>query len=155
MSRSFVPRGKTVQGFESHMDGYDDIPDGGLAETDAYSQAVTVSRDLLPEGLRISFVDNGNRQIAYIIEWSELACLAYGQNPAVFAGGNWAMVRDDDGSVFPCFVHTSDAFETRVHPRIEPHEARAYLDKGIKSGAVRSDPKFATVFNRLKQATGR
>lgn len=157
MPRNFVPRGRNTQGWEEGMDEYNDIPDDGLAGTEAFESAMNVGKKLTPDGLKIEFVDNDNRQFAYTVTWSELAALAAGQNPSDPRIGidGWRMVADDDGSRFPCWVHRNDYFEGRAHPKIEVHEANGYLQQGAARGFLARDPHFPRVRAAIKAITGR
>ncbi len=157
MPQNFVPRGRFTNGFEAGMDEYNDIPDDGLAGTEAFESAMQVHKQITPDGMQIHFVDNDNKQFALIVSWSELAALSAGQNPSDPRIGldGWRIVLDDNGNKFPTVVHRTDGFEGRAHPKIEVHEASGYLQQGRARGFLTRDPHFPRVLAAVKAITGR
>lgn len=120
-----IPRSKGIDGWQANWDAYNDVPDGGLAESQAAVATRTVEKVVVPGGIRVSYVDNDNRPRAYEVEWPEIVALAHGQNPSdprIMAGQGWTMV-NVDGLVFPCFIpQGAPANPVMVH--IEMAEAR-------------------------------
>lgn len=132
-NRNYASRARGIPDWDDRWDRFDDVPDGGLAETEAAGAVFNVRKKTVPEGISIFYIDNNNHQISYVVTWPEVAALAAGQNPSdprIAASGGWKMANDEDG-MFPYFEHPN-ASKDSAKPRIEVHEAKAALQGGQK-----------------------
>ena len=153
MSGSYSSRAKGVADWDDKWDPFDDIADGGLADTDAARAVFNVRKKVVRDGISIFYVDNNNVQISYTITWPEVAALAFGQNPSdprIQAAQGWAMAQDAHGP-FPYFQHPN-AFRDGAKPRIDVQEAKNALTQGQASWG--RDPHTNRVIAVCRQITG-
>lgn len=150
---SYASRSKGIQDWDDKWDPFDDVGDGGLAETDAARAVFSVRKKIVRDGISIFYIDNDNNEISYVVTWPEVAALAAGQNPSdprIQAGQGWFMAQDSGGP-FPYFSHPR-ACRDGAKPKIEVHEARGALQAGQKYWS--GDRSTARVIAICRQLAG-
>jgi len=150
---SYMPRQRGIDGWDTRWDNFNDVADDGLSATAAAQNVFSVHKEVRPDGLLISYVDNDNARRAYVVEWPELIALAGGQNPSdprLNAGHGWRVV-NVDGRVFPAFV-PQGAPTSAVMVEIERGEAHGLVQKYRANWA--KNPMAVQVAQAVAQLSG-
>lgn len=149
----FMDRTKHVQGFaHGRWDDYADVPDGGLAETEAFGDALQVHKTATPDGLAIDFRCNDLQPHGYTVEWPELVALANGMSPSdprLRVDPQWAIAYEDNRPFANYVGAGSCKCKWPVAVEITREEAaRALLQY---KDLVRRDARAGQVYGQLKQ----
>lgn len=147
-----IPRAQSLQDFERHLDTFEDVPDGGLADTDAYRAAMHIEQALHPDGLLVrGGCSSCSKAFAFVITWPELTALAYGVSPSdprIQADPHWRISPVGRGRQAPVLRICNCTHPGEI--LVERSEATNALEQGREYAA--SSGEARAVYARIKQA---
>ena len=149
----FMDRTRHVQGFaHGRWDDYSDVPDGGLAETDAFNDALQVHKTATPDGLAIDFRCNDLLPHGYTVEWPELVALANGLSPSdprLRIDPQWAISYENNRQ-FPNYIGGGSC-RCKSPVAVEITREEAYRALMQYKDLVARDARAGQVYGLLKQ----
>jgi len=152
-ARPFMDRTRNVTGFaHGRWDDYSDVADGGLAETEAFEDALQVRKVAQPDGLAVDYRCNDLMPHGFVVEWPELAAIASGMSPSdprLQINPHWAIAYDESNRPFPNYVGQGSC-KCRFPVAIEITREEANRAMMQHKEFVRQDARMPRLYQALK-----